>query len=184
MSDLTDSLALLVVDEQDAFLAPIDDRERILKRTSFAVAACKLLGIDVFFTEQVPDKLGGTNEALLALGGPEPTVFGKAEFSAFKCQPLIDALAAKGKKHLLIAGIEVPICVYQTVIDARDAGYQVTLLSDGIGGRRPEDFPPILETLQNAGCFRLPSESIFYSILTTATHPLFKAYTQLVKQYA
>ena len=62
-------LALLVVDVQPTFLKALPDAEAFLRRCALAVGAARLLGIPVFFTEQVPAKLGGTHPELLALQG-------------------------------------------------------------------------------------------------------------------
>jgi hypothetical protein len=41
-----------------------------------------------------------------------------------------------------------------------------------------------LDALARAGAHILPAETVFYSILGSAKHPSFRAYTQLVKKYA
>ena len=96
-----------------------------------------------------------------------------------------EALLHRGKtEHLLLCGLETPICVYQTAIAALAAGLQVTLLSDALGARRTEDATACLMALRHAGAHVLPSETVFYALLHDVQHPFFKAYTQLVKSHA
>ena len=173
---------LLCIDLQPAFLAASPDRQRVHRRCSFALAVAKGLGLPVLFTEQVPAKLGGTAEDLLALVD-QPVALGKDAFSAFGSKVIIAHLKASGAKHLLICGIETPVCVYQTARDALQAGYQVTVLVDCVGARRAEDATAVLAHLVQAGCAVLPAETVFYAMLRDATHPFFRAYTQLVKKY-
>ena len=173
---------LLCVDLQPAFLAAIPDSQRVHWRCSFALEAAKGLGLPVLFTEQVPAKLGGTAEDLLALG-ERPEALGKDAFSAFGDEKIAARLRASGAVRLLICGIETPVCVYQTARDALAAGYQVTVLADCIGARRAGDAATALAHLAHAGCSVLPAESVFYALLESARHPFFRGYTQLVKKH-
>lgn len=175
-------VACLVIDLQDCFLKAIPGRELLEKRTKFVLEACNLLGIKTYFTEQIPEKLGETNAQIKSLAPDSPT-FSKRTFSAWQITELQDLLTSDEISHLLIAGIETPICVYQTAIQARSDDMAVTLLSDCIGCRRQEDAGPVIQTLLNHQTLLLPSESVFYSILGDIDHPKFKAFTQLVKTY-
>ncbi len=175
---------LLCIDLQPVFLRAVVDGGRVQRRCEFAVAAAVALGLPVAFTEQVPQKLGGTAPELLALA-PNATTYGKTSFSALADQGIHDALIQQQRvEHLLLCGIETPICVYQTAIAALAQGLQVTLLSDCVGARRPEDAASCLTALRAAGVHILPSETIFYALLRDVQHPFFKSYTQLVKSHA
>jgi nicotinamidase-related amidase len=173
---------LLCIDMQPVFLAAICDSQRVHWRCSFALEAAKGLGVPVLFTEQVPAKLGGTAEDLLSLTA-KPETLGKDAFSAFGNAKIAERLRASGAKHLLICGLETPVCVYQTARDALKAGYQVTLLADCLGARRAGDAATVLPHLAQAGCAVLPAETVFYSLLASARHPFFRDYTALVKKY-
>lgn len=182
------NVALLVVDMQPTFLKVVPGSETLVKRISFAVEAASLFGLRIFFTEQSPEKLGHTHGGLLeasGMGGSETqSIFPKSAFSALAVEPLVAQLRLHEIHHLLLCGIEVPICVYQTALAAVDMDLQITLLTDCVGGRRPEDFPAVLSTLESCGCYLLPSETVFYSLLKTASHPAFRKMTSLVKQYS
>lgn len=173
-------VALLVLDMQAGFLKVVADAEPLFRRVSFAVGAARLLGIEVVFTEQVPDKLGQTDTFLTALA-PGAKIFPKTSFSAFGAEGLEDYLRARGIAHLLVVGIETPICVYQTATEALRQDFDVTLLSDAVGARRREDAAAALQAMREAGAHILPAETVFYSILQDAADPRFKEFTQLVK---
>ncbi|WPJ94559.1 isochorismatase family protein [Coraliomargarita algicola] len=181
MSDPSNHLGLLLIDFQDVFLKAMPDRERLLKRTTFAVKAAELLGVSIAATEQLPEKLGSTTEALSSIWDVNTPVFNKSAFSALEAEGLHRWIEANQIDHLLIAGIETSICVYQSAIQALGEEIGVTLLSDCISERRPEDRGPVLEQLLAMEAHVLPSETIFYSLLGSADHPQFKAFTQLVK---
>jgi len=136
----------------------------------------------VLFTEQVPEKLGGTAPELLSLA-TRPEAIGKDAFSAFGSEKIADRLRASGVRQLLLCGIETPVCVYQTARDALAAGYEVTVLADCVGARRAGDAATVLTHLAAAGCNVLPAETVFYARLQNTRHPFFRDYTRLVKKY-
>lgn len=173
---------LLCLDLQPVFLAVINDSQRFHWRCSFALEAAAGLGVPVVFTEQAPDKLGHTAADLLALCR-EPDVLPKTAFSPFAERKLATHIKTLGHRHLLICGLETPVCVYQTAVDALKAGYKVTLLADCLGARRKDDTAAVLTQLAHDGCRVLPAETVFYSLLHEAEHPYFRDYTKLVKKY-
>ena len=173
---------LLCVDMQPTFLKAIPDGSEVLKRCSFAVEVAKGLGMQIAFTEQMPRKLGGTATELLELA-PKAYAHSKNTFSVFADDGISDALRSLDVEHIILCGVETPICIYQTAIGALDANLQITVLTDAIGARRPADSAICLGALARSGVHLLPSETVFYSLLHDANHPFFKAYTQLVKKY-
>jgi len=184
MSTPPSGTLLLCIDLQPVFVRAVHEGARVQRRAEFAVAAANGLGLPVVFTEQVPHKLGGTAPELLALA-PSSTAMGKTTFSALADEAIRRALLDERQtEHLLICGVETPVCVYQTAIDALAAGLPVTILSDAVGARRSEDAAACLAALARAGAHVLPSETVFYSLLHDVAHPFFKAYTQLVKSHA
>jgi nicotinamidase-related amidase len=126
-------IALLVVDVQPTFLKAMPEGEACLRRCVLAASAAKLLGVPVLFTEQVPAKLGPTHPDLLLASGEGRAVFGKTAFSAFGAPGLVEAFGKMQVSQLLICGLEIPVCVYQTAMDALREGMGVTILSDAVG---------------------------------------------------
>lgn len=184
MSNPAQHLGLLLIDFQDPFLNALPDRERLLKRTSFAVEAASLLGCSLAVTEQLPEKLGGTTADLKQILPENTPTFDKSTFSAMEADGLNRWIESNQIDHLLLIGIETSICIYQTAIQALGADIGVTLLSDCISERRPEDREPVLKQLLSMDAHVLPSETIFYSLLGGAEHPQFREFTQIVKRYS
>ena len=96
-------LLLLCLDLQPVFLRTIADTESVQRRCAFAIQAAAGLGIDIAFTEQVPQKLGGTAPELLSLA-PSATPFGKNCFSAFADDGIRDSISSRKIEHLLLCG--------------------------------------------------------------------------------
>lgn len=188
MSDTATSLPagtrLLCIDLQPVFIAAVNGGDAVQRRCALAVAAAAGLGLPVAFTEQVPQKLGATTPALRA-AAPTAPAWPKHTFSALADPAIRTALLETDPvEHLLLCGVETPICVYQTAVDALAAGVQVTVLSDAVGSRRPDDARVALDALARHGAHVLPVETVFYALLGSTVHPFFRAFTRLVKEHA
>jgi nicotinamidase/pyrazinamidase len=64
---------------------------------------------------------------------------------------LADDLRKRGISELYVGGLATDYCVRATVLDARRAGFDVTVLTDGIAGIAPEDTSRALDDMQQAG---------------------------------
>lgn len=178
-------LALLAVDLQPAFLEVMHDGALMKQRCLYALEVAALLEIPVFFTEQYPEKLGSTDEQIKAAAGTNARYFSKTTFSAFGANGLSEELSDKGVRHLLVMGLEIPICIYNTALEASSRDSACTLLSDCMSARRIEDAEVCLDFLRGStDCHILPSETVFYSLLRDAKDPLFRDFTKLVKKYS
>ena len=173
-------LAGLILDAQPRLLGGIEGAETLVDSIKVFARSMGALSVPLCVTEQVPDKLGPTEDGILEACPDSPT-FSKDSFSAFGCPDFEDWISACGIEHLLLTGIETPICVYLTAVDAVRRGLTVTVLTDCVGCRRPEDGKWALRKLENLGCHLLPLESLLYAMLKSARHEQFRAISALVK---
>ena len=184
MTDPTHHLGLILIDFQDGFLNVIPNRENLLKRTCFAIESAVLLNCSIVVTEHVPEKMGHTTACIREVLTDKATIIAKNSFSAMEAEGIHNWIEKNQIDHLLLLGIETPICIYQTAIQALGDELGVTLLSDCTGERRFEDREPVLQQLLAMNAHVLPSETIFYSLIGDVAHPNFRAFTKLVKKYA
>ncbi len=165
---------LLVVDVQEKLLPAILDHERILKKIIQAVREACELGLPVFVTEQVPDKLGATVPSLRgALGSV--TALAKSEFSAAK------ALPPDLPKSLLVCGLETHVCVRQSVYDLRMMEKTVYVLADAVGSRALPDHQFALQEMQSDKVLVASVEAVFLEMLGSAQHPSFKKILEIIR---
>ena len=176
-------LGLLILDVQDSFLKVIPDSKTFTRRVQFCLEVAQLFGLPILFTEQRPDVLGGTRDEVLDLA-PSATRIAKTGFSAFSEPAVSEWTQTNDLDHLLITGLETPICVYQSVLDAIGENLAVTVFSDAVSCRRTEDSAFVFEAFKAQDVHVLPSETVFYSILRDSKHPSFKEFTGLVKKYS
>ena len=111
-------------------------------------------------------------------------MFPKETFSAMADEAVRAELKAREVEHVLLCGLETPVCVYQTALDLRASRREVTLLADAVSGRRPDDSVACLRALERAGVHVLPTDTVVYALLHDARHPFFRTFTPLVKTQA
>ena len=173
-------LAGLILDAQPRLLGGIEGAESLIDSIKVFARSMKTLGVPLCVTEQVPEKLGPTEDGILEACTDSPK-FSKESFSAFGCPDFEEWISANEAEHLLLSGIETPICVYLTAVDAVRRGLTVTVLTDCVDCRRPEDGKWALRKLEKLGCHLLPLESLLYAMLKSARHKEFRSISALVK---
>jgi nicotinamidase/pyrazinamidase len=84
-------------------------------------------------------------------------------YSAFEAttadgRTLLDDLRSRGISALYVGGLATDYCVRATVLDARRAGFPVTVLTDGIAGIGGDDVIRALDEMRLAGASLVSSD--------------------------
>ena len=173
------TFGFVLIDAQDSILAKIQKKGSFLQSIIIVIQASRIFNLPLLVTEQVPHKLGKTSKSLLPyLEGINR--FAKSTFSIFGSSKFVAHLETLKIRHLILLGVETPICVYLSAIEALKAGYEVTILSDCVGARRRNDEEVALFKLERAGCHIIPLESFLYGYLKTSEHPHFREISKLI----
>jgi nicotinamidase-related amidase len=86
---------------------------------------------------------------LSELEGVEP--IDRASMSAFEDQAFREAVAATGRKRLIIGGLHTEICLTFATVEALKAGYEVLYVTDAVGGRSHVAHRTAIDRLAHAG---------------------------------
>jgi nicotinamidase-related amidase len=86
---------------------------------------------------------------LSELEGVEP--IDRASMNAFEDQAFREAVAATGRKRLIIGGLHTEICLTFATVEALKAGYDVLYVTDAVGGRSQAAHRAGIERLAHAG---------------------------------
>ena len=171
--------ALLVVDVQEKFIPAIHDAHLMVWNCKRLLEAADLLGVETAATEQYPKGLGTTVNPLAEHLQDIPD---KSMFSCRECWPLFEHMLQSGKRTILIAGIEAPVCIQQTALDLLSQGFRVVLAVDAISSRHPQDKEIAIERMTSHGCEVTSTESAIFEWCESASHPQFKALSSIVQQ--
>ena len=172
---------LIVVDMQGPFLDVMHGQEALEKNVLLLCHTAHLLGVPVLATTQNVARLGGTVPAVLEAFGADTPVFDKMTFSCFGSAPFREALAATGRKQVVLCGLETHICISQTAHDLLYAGFDVHVAPDAVSSRTIERHKLGMERIRDAGIKPICAEAAVYEWLERAGTPEFKAILPLVK---
>ena len=170
--------ALLVVDIQERLTPVIHNHVRVVWNASRLIAGAKTLGVPIAATEQYPQGLGHT---VAELAMEISDVREKIAFSCGERGDLFGGWRSEGRSKILITGIETHICVQQSVLDLREAGFSVYVAADAVGSRRSEDHERGLLRMADAGATITTTEAALFEICERAGTDEFKVISKLVR---
>jgi len=172
---------LAIIDIQEKFRPTIAGIDDLIKRTEILARAATRLGVPVLATEQYPKALGATVPEVRRWLPDSQAYHPKMCFSSLACDPFRAALAAAGRKQVVLAGIETHVCVLQTGMELLAAGYSVYVAEDAVSSRKPADRAAALERLARHGAERITAEMAVFEWLRQAGTPEFKELQALIK---
>ena len=176
-----DDAFLLVVDMQERLQPLMHDDARLRRKAAALAEGCRLLEVPIVLTEQYPKGLGRTvpelRGAVEAAGG----ALEKTDFSCAADAGVRARLDALGRRTVLLAGVEAHVCVLQTALDLREAGWRVQVVEDAVGSRSPDDKAAGLARLRMSGVESSTVEMALFELMGGSRHPRFKDVQALVK---
>jgi nicotinamidase-related amidase len=171
--------ALAVVDIQERLTPVMLNFAPVEKYARAMILAAREMGIPVLATEQYPKGLGATIPTIREALGAPPLV--KMHFSCGCDEGFKKALAATGKKQVMVVGMESHVCVFQTVRDLLEQGYEVFVCADAVTSRFEEHRRIALEQMRDMGAVITSAETCIFDLLHVAGTPEFKKVSALVK---
>jgi len=183
-----DNAVLLILDVQERLAVAMARRDEVRESAGFLAAVAGIVDVPVVVTRQYPAGLGDVEpslaESLVALEVEGLTVsrVDKVAFDCFAEPTFRAAVDALGRRQLIIVGMEAHICVTQTAISARGAGWDVHVVEDGCCSRSERAHLGAMDRMRAAGVVITCAESAAYELVGEAGTPQFKALLGLVKQ--
>jgi len=170
---------LVVVDVQEKLTRVMPDPAGLADALGRLIRGAAVLELPVLWVEQNPDGLGPTVAALAKLLGGRPIV--KRSFSCCGEPAFVEALAAAGRKQVLLAGIEAHVCIWQTAAELRAAGYEVEVPADATASRTALNKEVALGRIRAAGAGVTSVETALFELLGAAEGSKFKEILRIVK---
>lgn len=194
------SSQLLLIDFQERLMPAMFESDLIVGNASKLSKAARMLGVPIVVTEQNPDKLGVT---VNAIEGPFTETLPKMYFDACE-EGLVEVLREIGTpkaspnaksvpKHLkkepslqrpaiVIAGVESHICVLQTALSLlEEEDLEVWVVIDACSSRSERSRDAAYDRLAGAGAELVTAEMVAFEWLGSAEHELFKEVQALFK---
>ncbi len=167
------------IDYQERILPAMFGKEELLEKSKKLLEGLKVLQVPICLTQQYTKGLGTTVPEICEAAGTEEYLE-KVTFSAYE-QVKEKLMPPEEMPYVIICGIESHVCVLQTAIDLKNAGYQPYLVTDCISSRKQQDYDMALERAKQEGIILTTYESILFELLGAAGTPDSKAIQKIVK---
>jgi len=176
-----DSLAL-VIDIQERLLPAISGSKELLRNTVKLVKGLNILEVPMLISQQYTKGLGKTVDEIRDAAGDGISYYDKISFSCALDEHISRAIEERGRKNIIICGIEAHICVLQTAIDLIEKGYRVILVEDCIGSRKENDRLTAIKRAYMEGAIPTSCESLLFELTRIAGTQKFKEISALIKE--
>lgn len=172
---------LVVVDVQPKFFDTVWRRDEVLERIKLMVSCAGLLDVPVIVTEQVPDKMGATEQSLAELLDKSDRPVAKSAFSCWGEEAFVKLFDRFKRPQVVLVGIETHICVCQTAHDLLDEDLDVIVCADAVSARTEAAHMNGLKRMSDEGTAVAHTESVVYEWMRDAGHPAFRDVLKLIK---
>lgn len=171
-----------VIDVQEKLAKAMDERAvaDVVRATTVLVEGARLLGASVVATEQYPEGLGGTVAVVREkLEQAKAPILSKLTFAATDAEGFQAAL--NGARSVVVVGMEAHVCVFQTVRELAQRGFDVHVAIDGIASRRADHKQVGVDLMRQCGASITTMETVVFDWLRRAGTPEFKALSRLIR---
>mgnify|MGYP003099193087 CR=1 FL=1 len=159
MRILPEETGAVVIDMQEKLMMAMNETKACEEKAAMLLKGLQVLSIPTVTTEYCE----------------------KASFSCCRNKAILDKLESMGKKNILVMGTEAHICVLQSCIDLKAAGFQPVMVVDAVASRREADKKIAIERAIQEGILVTTAEAVLFELTLDSTNPCFKAISKLVK---
>jgi len=170
----------LFIDFQERLFPAMNEKECLLKNAKILIGGLQLLGIPVAFTQQYTKGLGETLAEISVLV-PDFKAIEKTDFSCFSANEYRTFLDLNQTKNIILCGIEAHVCVLQSAVDLKEAGYNPIVVTDCITSRSVISKASTIERFRYEKIMMATYESILFELTRSAKAEEFRAISKLVK---
>ncbi len=175
-----ESTIAIAVDYQEKLVPIMSNKEEMIQKAILLAKGLNALSVPIWVTRQYPKGLGDTIEPIRDAIGEVP-VYDKVSYSIYEIDALRAALREKNPKTILLFGMETHICVAQSAMDLKEAGYEVFVVLNACSSRFPIDKEIGIERLRYEQIGLTSVEATLFELCGTSKHPEFKQISNLVK---
>lgn len=180
MQMLADQSTLLIVDVQERLAPVMHDPRKVIYGCVTLVRAAGAIGVPVLVSEQYVRGLGPTMVDLRQVA-PADSFMEKTMFSCAADPGMMARLRSGGRRQVVMAGIEAHVCVLQSALGLKDAGFEVFVVADACSTRRPESEDLAYRRMGSCGVQVVTIEMTLFEWMAGKDHPAFKDVQRLIK---
>jgi nicotinamidase-related amidase len=175
-----DKSCLLVVDVQERLAPAMSDPAPVLRNAAILMKAAGRLDVPMVVSEQYPKGLGTTVPELKALA-PEDSVLSKLSFSCAGDPGLRLRFDSLARPQIVVCGMEAHVCVLQSALGLKEAGYTPFVVADAIASRVDASRETALARMRAAGIDVVTTEMVVFEWLGRAGTDEFREVSRLIR---
>lgn len=168
--------ALLLIDVQEKLTPLVAHSEVLVNNCTWLLRLASDLGVPYWVSEQYPQGLGTTVAALSKEIVGE--IIEKVTFSTCRAHNFEAKFKILGKKQIILMGIEAHVCVLQTALDLKKAGYSVFVVVDAVSSRYAIDYKYALKRMSALGIHLVTCEMVFFEWIGQAGSEEFRKFSK------
>jgi nicotinamidase-related amidase len=192
---------LVLVDYQQRLMPAIHEGGSVVANAVKLARVAQLLQVPLWATEENPEGLGGTVDALqplvagrvlskMAFDGssvllprlkPAPRSQGGNARSLPKHLQKAAPPPAPGRESIVLAGCEAHVCLLQTALGLLEEELEVWVVTDACSSRSERSRDAAFDRLAGAGAELVTTEMVAFEWLRDAGHPRFREVLSIVK---
>jgi hypothetical protein len=170
----------VMIDIQERLYPVMSGKEKLLEHVLKLLKGLVELKVTILVTEQYTKGLGNTLPELSSCI-PDFLPIEKRSFSCYDSLAFVEALEEVDAPNVILFGIESHVCLLQTAIDLKTAGYLPIVVADCTTSRRESDWQFALERFRYEGIPITSYESILFELTRTSESEHFRSISQIVK---
>jgi len=170
----------LIIDIQERLFPAMYEKETLLRNCQILIQGLTKIKIPLLVTQQYTKGLGETVSEIKSVISD----FSFVEKRNFSCcdEPVaMQKLNETGTKNIIICGIESHVCVLQTAVDLKEAGFNPIVVMDCVSSRSRENIEMARERFRYEAIMMTSCESILFELTRSSAATEFKAVSKLVK---
>lgn len=170
---------LVVVDPQTKLLDVIRRGPTIVDNILRLLRLADRFDLPVILTEQYVRLMGPILPDIMAKL-PESVLIQKMDFDCCAVDEFNDRLGETKVKDVVLMGLETHICILQTSLSLKEAGYAVHVPQDAVDSRTKENWNVGLEQMRDAGVVISSTETVIFQLLGKAGTPEYKDMLRII----
>lgn len=176
----TDNTIGLIIDIQERLFPVMHKKEKLIKNCGILVKGLQELKVPILATQQYTKGLGDTLD-IIKSQVKNFEFIEKRDFSCCDEPAFINKLQSIKAKNVIICGIESHVCVLQTAVDLKAAGYEPIVVMDCVSSRNKENIKLTKERFRMEEIIMTSYESVLFELTRSAAASAFRPISKLVK---
>jgi nicotinamidase-related amidase len=162
-----DNCALALIDFQPAMFQGVQshDRKVIVDNVQILARAAKLFGVPTVITTVAKDSFSGPFMPEVTEGVfPDHQVIDRTSINSWLNEDFRKAIAATGRRKVVIAGLWTGACVNFPTLDMLGEGYAIYVVADACGDTSPEAHERAIQRMVQAGAIPLTALQFVFEL--------------------